>query len=218
MIVAPSLLSANFLNLERDIQMINESKAEWLHLDVIDGQFAPNITFGIPVIEAVRKATNKFLDAHLMIEHPERMIDAFAKAGVDSITVHYESCTHLHRVIQQIKSHGIKVGVALNPHTPVDAVECVIGDLDMVLLMSVNPGFSGQKFIEHTFTKLRKLVQTRYGIGSLNNFNYRIQVDGGVSLDNASKLKFYGADVVVAGNAVFKSENPLETINNLYGI
>ena len=157
MIIAPSLLSANFLNLEKDIQMINESKAEWLHLDVIDGQFAPNITFGIPVIEAVRKATDKFLDAHLMIEKPEHMIDAFAKAGVDSITVHYEACTHLHRVIQQIKSYGIKAGVALNPHISVDAIECVIADLDMVLLMSENPGFTGQKFIEHTYIKLNHL-------------------------------------------------------------
>lgn len=218
MIIAPSLLSANFLNLEKDIQMINESKAEWLHLDVIDGQFAPNITFGIPVIEAVRKATNKFLDAHLMIEKPEHMIDAFAKAGVDSITVHYEACTHLHRVIQQIKSYGIKAGVALNPHTSIQSLEFIIKDLDMVLLMSVNPGFSGQKFIESTYTKLRKLVQTRYGNGDLNNFNYRIQVDGGVSLENANGLKLSGADVIVAGNAIFKSDNPLETINKLYGI
>ena len=212
MIVAPSLLSANFLNLERDIQMINESKAEWLHLDVIDGQFAPNITFGIPVIEAVRKATNKFLDAHLMIEHPERMIDAFAKAGVDSITVHYEACTHLHRVIQQIKSHGIKAAVALNPHTSIQSLEFVIKDLDMVLLMSVNPGFSGQKFIKATYTKLQQLAGAKWMTNAL------IQVDGGVSLENANGLKLSGADVIVAGNAVFKSENPLETINNLYGI
>ena len=216
MIIAPSLLSANFLNLEKDIQMINESKAEWLHLDVIDGQFAPNITFGIPVIEAVRKATDKFLDAHLMIEKPEHMIDAFAKAGVDSITVHYEACTHLHRVIQQIKSYGIKAGVALNPHTPVDAVECVIADLDMVLLMSVNPGFSGQKFIEHTYIKLNHLNMLKNRLA--NFIDFKIQVDGGVSLENASKLKSFGADVVVAGNAVFKSDNPLETINKLYGI
>jgi ribulose-phosphate 3-epimerase len=216
MIIAPSLLSANFLNLEKDIQMINESKAEWLHLDVIDGQFAPNITFGIPVIEAVRKATDKFLDAHLMIEKPELMIDAFAKAGVNSITVHYEACTHLHRVIQQIKSYGIKAGVALNPHISVDAVECVIADLDMVLLMSVNPGFSGQKFIEHTYAKLATLNMLK---NRLSNFlDCKIQVDGGVSLDNAFKLKSFGADVVVAGNAVFKSDNPLETINKLYGI
>jgi ribulose-phosphate 3-epimerase len=216
MIVAPSLLSANFLNLEKDIQMINESKAEWLHLDVIDGQFAPNITFGIPVIEAVRKATNKFLDAHLMIEHPERMIDAFAKAGVDSITVHYEACTHLHRVIQQIKSHGIKAAVALNPHTPLNVLDYVIADLDMILLMSVNPGFSGQKFIESTYNKLAELNMMKNRLFGYSPFI--IQIDGGVSLDNAAKLKSYGADVIVAGNAVFKSENPLETINNLYGI
>ena len=216
MIIAPSLLSANFLNLEKDIQMINESKAEWLHLDVIDGQFAPNITFGIPVIEAVRKATDKFLDAHLMIEKPELMIDAFAKAGVNSITVHYEACTHLHRVIQQIKSYGIKAGVALNPHISVDAVECVIADLDMVLLMSVNPGFSGQKFIEHTYAKLAKLNMLKNRLA--NFLDFKIQVDGGASLDNAYKLKSFGADVVVAGNAVFKSDNPLETIDKLYGI
>jgi ribulose-phosphate 3-epimerase len=216
MIIAPSLLSANFLNLEKDIQMINESKAEWLHLDVIDGQFAPNITFGIPVIEAVGKATDKFLDAHLMIEKPEHMIDAFAKAGVDSITVHYEACTHLHRVIQQIKSYGIKAGVALNPHISVDAIECVIADLDMVLLMSENPGFTGQKFIEHTYIKLNHLNMLK---NRLSNFlDFKIQVDGGVSLENASKLKSFGADVVVAGNAVFKSDNLLETINKLYGI
>jgi ribulose-phosphate 3-epimerase len=216
MIIAPSLLSANFLNLEEDIQMINKSKAEWLHLDVIDGQFAPNITFGIPVIEAIRKATNKFLDAHLMIKNPEYMIDAFANTGVDSITVHYEACTHLHRVIHQIKSHGIKAAVALNPHTSIQSLEYIIADLDMVLLMSVNPGFSGQKFIETTYKKLAELniIKTR-----LSNFrDFKIQIDGGVSLDNVSKLKAYGADVVVAGNAIFKSNNPLETIEKLYGI
>ena len=212
MIIAPSLLSANFLNLEKDIQMINESKAEWLHLDVIDGGFAPNITFGIPVIEAIRKATDKFLDAHLMINHPERMIDAFVKAGVDSITVHYEACTHLHRVIQQIKSYGIKAGVALNPHTSVQSLEFIIKDLDMVLLMSVNPGFSGQKFIESTYTKLQQLADAKWMTNAL------IQIDGGVSLENAEGLKISGADVVVAGNAIFKSDNPLETINKLYGI
>jgi ribulose-phosphate 3-epimerase len=212
MIIAPSLLSANFLNLEKDIQMINESKAEWFHLDVIDGGFAPNITFGIPVIEAVRKATDKFLDAHLMINHPEHMIDAFVKTGVDSITVHYEACTHLHRVIQQIKSYGIKAGVALNPHTPIDVLEYVSKDLDMVLLMSVNPGFSGQKFIETTYTKLQQLAGAKWMTNAL------IQVDGGVSLENANGLKLSGADIVVAGNAIFKSDNPLETINKLYGI
>lgn len=217
MIVAPSLLSANFLNLEKDIQMINESKAEWLHLDVIDGQFAPNITFGVPVIEAIRKSTNKFLDAHLMINNPENMIDAFVKAGVDSITVHYEACTHLHRVIQQIKSYGIKAAVALNPHTPVDSLECVIADLDMVLLMSVNPGFSGQKFIDFTYNKLAQLNMMKNRLIQYRP-DFKIQIDGGVSLENASKLRSFGANVVVAGNAVFKSENPLETINKLYGI
>lgn len=201
--------------------MINESKAEWLHLDVIDGQFAPNITFGVPVIEAIRKSTDKFLDAHLMINNPENMIDAFVKAGVDSITVHYEACTHLHRVIQQIKSHGIKAAVALNPHTSLESIKYILPDLDMVLLMSVNPGFSGQKFIENTYQKLIDLTDVRrQGIKGLydNPYFFKIQIDGGVSLDNASKLKKYGADIVVAGNAVFKSENPLETINKLYGI
>jgi len=207
MIIAPSLLSANFLNLADDIKMINDSQAEWVHLDVIDGQFAPNITFGIPVIEAVRKATDKFLDAHLMINNPENMIDAFIKAGVDSITVHYEACTHLHRVIQQIKSYGIKAAVALNPHTSVQSLENIIDDVDMVLLMSVNPGFSGQKFIDFTYEKLLKLRKISH--------HTLIQIDGGVSLDNIEKLKLYGANCVVAGNAVFKSQNPLETINKM---
>ena len=210
-IIAPSLLSANFLNLEKDIQMLNESEAEWLHLDVIDGQFAPNITFGIPVIEAIKKSTTKFLDAHLMIKHPEYMIDAFANTGVDSITVHYEACIHLHRVIQQIKSYGIKAAVALNPHTSVQSLEFMLNDLDMVLLMSVNPGFSGQKFIDFTYRKLEHLNMLR----SINNYNFKIQIDGGVSLENAFRLKALGADVLVAGNAVFKSDNPIETIKRL---
>jgi ribulose-phosphate 3-epimerase len=213
MIIAPSLLSANFLNLEKDIQMLNESEAEWLHLDVIDGQFAPNITFGIPVIEAIRKSTTKFLDAHLMINHPEHMIDAFAKAGVDSITVHYEACTHLHRVIQQIKSYGIKAAVALNPHTSTESIQTIISDLDMVLLMSVNPGFSGQKFIEHTYIKLNNLNMLKNRLA--NFLDFKIQIDGGVSLENFEKLKSWGADVLVAGNAVFKSDNPIETIKKL---
>lgn len=209
MIIAPSLLSANFLNLEKDIQMLNESEAEWLHLDVIDGQFAPNITFGLPVVEAIRKSTTKFLDAHLMIKHPENMIDAFVKAGVDSITVHYEACTNLHRVIQQIKSYGIKAAVALNPHTSIQSLEYIIDDLDMVLLMSVNPGFSGQKFIDHTYKKLKQLDGAKWMTNAL------IQIDGGVSLENAELLKISGANVLVAGNAIFKSDNPTETIKKL---
>lgn len=208
-IIAPSLLSANFLNLEKDIQMLNESEAEWFHLDVIDGQFAPNITFGIPVIEAIRKSTTKFLDAHLMIKHPENMIDAFVKAGVDSITVHYEACTNLHRVIQQIKSYGIKAAVALNPHTSIQSLEYIINDLDMVLLMSVNPGFSGQKFIDNTYKKLQQLAQAKWMTNAL------IQIDGGVSFENAELLRISGADVLVAGNAVFKSDNPTEAIKRL---
>jgi ribulose-phosphate 3-epimerase len=208
MLIYPSLLSANFLVLEKEIDMINNSSAQGIHIDVIDGQFAPNITFGVPVIEAIRKATDKFLDAHLMIKHPENMIDAFVKAGVDSITVHYEACTHLHRVIQQIKSsYGIKAAVAINPHTSVLSLEHIIDDIDMVLLMSVNPGFSGQKFIDFTYDKLLKLRKITH--------HTLIQIDGGVSLDNIEKLKLYGANCVVAGNSIFKSQNPLETINKM---
>jgi ribulose-phosphate 3-epimerase len=210
-VIAPSLLSADFLNLQKDIDMINQSQADWFHLDVIDGQFAPNITFGIPIIQSIRKSTTKFFDAHLMINNPENFIEAFVKAGCDSITVHYEACTHLHRVIQQIKSYGIKAGVALNPHTSIENIRYIIQDLDMVLIMSVNPGFSGQKFIESTYQKLDDLNMMR----SINRYNFKIQVDGGVTLDNANELVLSGADVLVAGNSVFSSKNPIETISKL---
>jgi ribulose-phosphate 3-epimerase len=210
-IVAPSLLSANFLNLEKDLIMINSSFAEWLHIDVIDGQFAPNITFGIPVIQSIRKHCKKFFDAHLMIENPENFIEAFVKAGCDSITVHYEACPHLHRTIQQIKSYGIKAGVALNPHTSIENIRYILEDVDMVLLMSVNPGFSGQKFIEKTYSKLEDLNMMR----SVNNYKFLIQVDGGVTIENGKKLVDLGADVLVAGNTIFSSKSPLETISTL---
>ena len=213
-IIAPSLLSANFLNLEKDIEMINQSDATWFHLDVIDGQFAPNITFGIPIIKSIRKSSTKFFDAHLMINNPENFIEDFVKAGCDSITVHYEACPHLHRVIQQIKSYGIKAGVALNPHTSVENIRYILGDLDLVLIMSVNPGFSGQKFIESTYQKLDDLNMMR----SVNGYNFKIQVDGGVTLNNAKDLVLSGVDVLVAGNTVFSSENPIETISKLCSI
>lgn len=213
-IIAPSLLSANFLNLQQDIDMINQSDATWFHLDVIDGQFAPNITFGIPIIKSIRKSSTKFFDAHLMINNPENFIEDFVKAGCDSITVHYEACPHLHRVIQQIKSYGIKAGVALNPHTSIENIRYILNEVDMVLIMSVNPGFSGQKFIESTYQKLDDLNMMR----SVNGYNFKIQVDGGVTLNNAKDLVLSGVDVLVAGNAVFSSENPIETISKLYSI
>jgi ribulose-phosphate 3-epimerase len=210
-LIAPSLLSANFLRLEEDCNMLNESQADWFHLDVMDGRFVPNISFGLPVIEQIRKATTKICDVHLMILEPEKYAEAFKNAGADILTVHLEACTHLHRNIQQIKSFGMMAGVALNPHTPISSLEDVIHDIDLVCLMSVNPGFGGQKFIQQTISKIQQL---RLLIDS-KNLNVNIEIDGGVTLENAPSIIAAGADVLVAGNTVFKSPNPIATISQL---
>jgi ribulose-phosphate 3-epimerase len=209
--IAPSLLSANFLNLENDIRMLNKSEADWIHLDVMDGKFVPNISFGIPLIAAVNKIAEKPLDVHLMIVEPDRYFEQFYKAGADIITFHYEACTHIHRSVYAIKELGIKAGIVLNPHTPVHLLEDIIGDLDLVLLMSVNPGFGGQKFIEQSYQKISKLKN----LIRENNSNTLIEVDGGVNLQNAANLFEAGADVLVAGNSVFSSPNPIDTISQL---
>lgn len=207
-LIAPSLLSANFLNLEADCRMLNESQADWYHLDVMDGRFVPNISFGPMLIEFFRKATKKFCDVHLMIEEPEKYVEAFHKAGADLISVHIEASRHLHRTLQQIRSLGIKAGVAINPHTPVDSLNDILSEIDLVCVMSVNPGFGGQKFIPHTLEKVRQLRQRI----DAQKSSTLIEVDGGVTLDNAPALIQAGADVLVAGNTVFKSNDPIATI------
>lgn len=210
-IIAPSLLTANFLQLEAECKMLNDSEADWFHLDVMDGHFVPNITFGPMMISFFRKATNKTCDVHLMIEKPENYVEAFKDAGADILSVHIETCKHLHRNIQQIKSLGIKASVAINPHTPVDALKDVLPDIDMVCMMSVNPGFGGQKFILHTLEKIRTLRKMIDDQG----LNVLIEIDGGVTLENAPSIIAAGADVLVAGNTVFASKDPKATIAQL---
>lgn len=210
-LVAPSVLSANFANLEADLEMINASEADWFHVDVMDGVFVPNISFGFPVIKAIKKYAKKPLDVHLMIVDPDRYAQAFKDAGADVLTFHLEACTHLHRSVQNIKSLGMKAGVAINPHTPVHLLEDIIADIDLVCMMSVNPGFGGQKFIENTFhkvTQLKSLITEKKS-------KALIEIDGGVDLANYKKLLACGADVLVAGNTVFGSKNPKETISLL---
>jgi ribulose-phosphate 3-epimerase len=210
-IIAPSLLAANFINLQAECNMLNQSNADWYHLDVMDGRFVPNISFGPMLIEFFRKATTKVCDVHLMIEEPGNYAEAFKKAGADILTVHLEACTHLHRNIQQIKSLGMQAGVAVNPHTPVQSLQDILADIDLVCLMSVNPGFGGQSFIPHTLTKikqLRKMIDEK-------SLNVKIEIDGGVTLENAKSIIDAGADVLVAGNTVFKSTDPIATIAQL---
>ncbi len=211
-IIAPSLLSANFLHLERDINMINASDAGWLHCDVMDGRFVPNISFGLPIIAAAKKVSKKPLDVHLMIVEPEKYFEQFAAAGADYLTIHLEASTHLHRSLQAIKSYGMKAGVALNPHTPVSLLEDVLPDIDLVLIMSVNPGFGGQSFIQQSLKKIATLKQMIQATGAQT----LIEVDGGVTLDNAGTIIAAGADVLVAGNTVFSSEDPAHTIHQLH--
>jgi ribulose-phosphate 3-epimerase len=213
-IIAPSLLSADFLNLQHDCDMLNKSDADWFHLDVMDGRFVPNISFGPMLVEFFRKSTKKTCDVHLMIEEPGNFAEAFQKAGADYLSVHIEACPHLHRNIQQIKSLGMKAGVAINPHTPVEQLKDILADIDLVCMMSVNPGFGGQKFIPYTIEKiktLRRMIDEQ-------SLPVLIEVDGGVTLENAASIIAAGADVLVAGNTVFKSNDPVATIKQLKNI
>lgn len=212
--IAPSLLSADFLNLQKDVEMVNNSEADWFHCDVMDGSFVPNISFGFPIIKQISKIAKKPLDVHLMIVNPDKYITQVKDAGAYMMNVHYEACVHLHRTVAAIHDAGMKAGVTLNPHTPVSLLEDILQDIDMVLLMSVNPGFGGQKFIEHSLTKVAKLKEMILK----RNLNTLIEVDGGVNLDTGKKLIDAGADVLVAGNAVFADPNPTEMIHKLKSI
>ena len=210
-LIAPSILAADFANLQRDIEMINTSEADWFHIDIMDGVFVPNISFGMPVLRDIAKHANKTIDVHLMIIDPDRYIQTFADLGANILTVHYEACKHLHRTLQVIKVAGMKAGVALNPHTPVSVLEDIITDIDLVCIMSVNPGFGGQQFIEHTYEK----VTTLKALITKKNAPTLIEIDGGVSDKNAPQLVQAGADVLVAGSFIFKSKDPVSTIKNL---
>ncbi|TPN83012.1 ribulose-phosphate 3-epimerase [Aquimarina algicola] len=212
--IAPSVLAADFANLQRDVEMINNSDADWFHIDIMDGVFVPNISFGMPVLRDIVKHASKTIDVHLMIVDPDRYIKTFADLGSDILTVHYEACTHLHRTLQAIKSEGMKAGVAINPHTNVSLLEDVIHDIDLVCIMSVNPGFGGQSFIENTYKKVKQLKE----IINRNNSQTMIEIDGGVTDQNAKQLIEAGADVLVAGSFVFKSKNPVQTIKELKSI
>ena len=210
-LIAPSVLAADFSNLQRDIEMINESDADWFHIDIMDGVFVPNISFGMPVLRDIKKHAKKTIDVHLMIVNPDQYIETFSKLGADILTVHWEACIHMHRTIQAIKANGMKAGVALNPHSSVNQLKDVIKDIDLVCLMSVNPGFGGQSFIENTYNKVKELKELIQSTGS----DCQIEIDGGVTNENAEKLVHAGANILVAGSYVFKSSNPTETISKL---
>lgn len=210
-LISPSILAADFANLQRDVEMLNRSEADYIHVDVMDGLFVPNISFGMPVCEAVHRHAQKPLDVHLMIVDPDRYLKEFREAGAHIITVHYEACTHLHRTVQHIRELGALPGVALNPHTPVESLMDILSDISLVLIMSVNPGFGGQTFIENTYRKVQRLADMRRATGA----NFLIEIDGGVNSDNAPKLVAAGADVLVAGSFVFKSADPMATIASL---
>ena len=210
-LIAPSILAADFANLQRDIEMINESDADWFHIDIMDGVFVPNISFGLPVLEAINRHAGKVIDVHLMIVDPDRYIKTFSDLGADILTVHFEACTHLHRTLQAIKAEGMRAGVAINPHTNVSLLEDVINDIDLVCIMSVNPGFGGQSFIENTYKKTQQLKEIIVD----NKAKTQIEIDGGVNSKNAKKLVDAGADVLVAGSFVFKSQDPKQTVKEL---
>ena len=212
--IAPSMLAADFANLERDVQLVNQSQADWFHMDIMDGVFVPNISFGMPVLKAMARHANKPLDVHLMIVDPDRYIQTFADLGAAVLTVHAEACTHLHRTVQAIKAAGMQAGVALNPHTPISVLEDIISDVDLICVMSVNPGFGGQQFIENTYDKVRRLR----ALANAKKSEVLIEIDGGVTSENAAALVQAGANVLVAGSFVFKSENPSQTISDLHTI